>query len=70
MELLSEKFKRYQKATGGKKALGYTISMGLPDGVEERGGIGAVYDECIAKGITWEELLDYHPPTPPKDARI
>lgn len=62
MELLSEKFERYKKATGGKKALGYTVPVGLPDGVEERGGIGAVYDECIEKGITWEELLNYHPP--------
>ena len=67
MELLSEKFKRYKKATGGKDPLGYIVPIGLPDGEEERGGIGAVYDECMAKGITWEELLDYHPP---KDAKI
>lgn len=67
MELLSEKFKRYKKATGGKEPLGYIVPVGLPDGVEERGGIGAVYDECIAKGVTWEELLDYHPP---EDAKI
>lgn len=62
MESLSEKFKRYKKATGGKDPLGYIVPFGLPNGVEERGGIGAVYDECIAKGITWEDLLNYHPP--------
>ena len=62
MELLSEKFKRYKKATGGKEPLGYIVPIGLPDGVEERGGIGAVYDECIEKGVTWEDLLNYHPP--------
>lgn len=66
-ELLSEKFKRYKKATGGKEPLGLIVPYGYPEGVEERGGVAAVYDECIEKGITWEELLNYKVP---KNAKI
>ena len=61
-ELLQEKFKEYKKATGGKEIIGLCIVGGYPPGVEEMGGPIAVYDECIKRGITWQELLDYHEP--------
>ena len=55
-------FKEYRKATGGKEPLGLMVPFGYPSGVSERGGVDAVYRECIEKGITWEDLLDFHPP--------
>lgn len=61
------KFKEYRMATGGKEPIGLMVPFGYPPGVEERGGVVAVYDECIKKGITWEDLLDWHPP---KDVMI
>lgn len=67
MNRLEKKFKEYQKVTGGQEKIGLIVPFGYPHGVEERGGVEAVYDECIEKGITWEELLDFHPP---KDAHI
>lgn len=62
MNRLDKKFKEYQKATGGKNPLGLMVPFGYPNGVKERGGVEAVYEECIRKGITWEDLLDFHPP--------
>lgn len=62
MSDLEKKFKEYKRVTGGKEPLGLMVPFGYPDGVEERGGVEAVYDECIAKKITWEDLLDFHPP--------
>ena len=38
------------------------IPFGYPKGVEEMGGVIAVYEECIKQGKTWEDLLDFHPP--------
>jgi hypothetical protein len=38
------------------------MPIGYPDGVEEMGGVIAVYEECIRRGITWEDLLDFHIP--------
>jgi hypothetical protein len=62
MDIEKKKFKEYQEATGGDSPLGYIVPFGLPAGVEERGGIIAVYDECIRKKVTWEDLLNFHPP--------
>ena len=62
MESLSEKFKKYKKVTGGKDPIGLIVPFGYPPGVEERGGPAAVYDECIAQKMTWEELLNFHVP--------
>lgn len=56
-------FAEYQEKTGGEEPIGYIAPYGLPEGVEEHGGIAAVYRECIDKGITWETLLDYHEPS-------
>lgn len=64
---MNKLFKEYQKATGGKDPIGLMVPFGYPKGVEERGGVDAVYRECIEKKITWEDLLDFHPP---KDAMI
>jgi hypothetical protein len=60
------KYLEYNDKVGGEP-IGLIVPFGYPDGVEEMGGVIAVYDECIKQGITWEDLLDYHPP---KDARI
>lgn len=55
-------YERYAKAIGGEpEPIGLEVPNGYPDGVEKRGGVVAVYEECIQKGITWEELLDYKP---------
>lgn len=62
MSSLEDKFKEYRKVTGGQDPLGFIVPFGYPQGVEERGGIEAVYDECIQKKVTWEVLLDFHPP--------
>ena len=51
------KYLKYNDKVGGKP-LGLTI--GMPDfKIEERfGGVIGLYDECIKRGITWEELLN------------
>lgn len=64
---IEEKFEEYKKVTGGEEPIGLMVPFGYPPGVEERGGVIAVYNECIEKGITWEDLLDWHPP---KDVMI
>lgn len=64
---MSNLFKEYRRVTGGEDPLGFIVPFGYPDGVEERGGVDAVYRECIEKKVTWEDLLNYHPP---KDADI
>lgn len=56
-----QKYLEYNDKVGGEP-IGMIVPFGYPEGVEEMGGVVAVYDECIKKGITWEELLDYHPP--------
>lgn len=50
----------YKKKVGGEP-IGLVVPFGYPPGVEERGGVIAVYKECIKKGVTWEKLLDYTP---------
>lgn len=64
---MSNLFKEYRRVTGGEDPLGFIVPFGYPDGVEERGGVDAVYRECIEKKVTWEDLLNYHPS---KDADI
>ena len=60
------KYLEYNDKVGGEP-IGLMIPFGYPDGVEEMGGVIAVYDHCIKHNITWEDLLDFHPP---KDAEI
>ena len=55
------KYLEYNDKVGGEP-IGLMVPFGYPDGVEEMGGVIAVYDECIRRGITWEELLNFHPP--------
>lgn len=54
------KYLEYNDKVGGEP-IGLIVPFGYPHGVEEMGGVIAVYDECIKRGITWEDLLDYHP---------
>lgn len=55
-------YERYAEVIGGEpEPIGLEEPSGYPAGVEERGGVVAVYEECIKKGVTWEELLDYKP---------
>lgn len=56
-----QKYLEYNDKVGGEP-IGLMVPFGYPEGVEKMGGVIAVYDKCIKKGITWEELLDYHPP--------
>lgn len=51
----------YNEKVGGEP-IGLTVPFGYPPGVEERGGVIAVYKECIEKGVPWEELLEYEAP--------
>ena len=55
------KYLEYNDKVGGEP-IGLMVPFGYPDGVEEMGGVIAVYDECIKQGKTWEDLLDFHPP--------
>lgn len=52
-------YQEYKKKLGGEP-IGLIIPFGYPPGVEEKGGVIAVYKECIKKGVTWEELLNYN----------
>lgn len=61
-------FKEYQKVTGGNEPIGLTVPIGFPCGIESWEQVEAVYKLCIAKGITWEQLLNYK--EPPEDALI
>lgn len=54
-------FEEYKRVTGGEEPLGLMVPFGYPNGVEERGGVDAVYRECIEKKVTWEDLLNFHP---------
>lgn len=56
------KYIEYNEKVGGEP-LGLIVPFGYPEGVEEMGGVIAVYEKCIELGVTWEELLDFHPPT-------
>lgn len=55
------KYLEYNDKVGGEP-ISLIVPFGYPEGVEEMGGVIAVYEECIKQGITWEELLGYHPP--------
>ena len=55
------KYLEYNDKVGGEP-IGLIIPFGYPDGVEEMGGVIAVYEHCIKHNIKWEDLLDYHPP--------
>lgn len=56
-------YEEYKKVFGEKaNRIFPMISVGYPKGVKEHGGVVAVYKECISKGVTWEELLEYQPP--------
>lgn len=61
-----QKYLEYNDKVGGEP-ISMIVPFGYPEGVEKMGGVIAVYDECIKRGITWEDLLDYHPP---EDAEI
>lgn len=52
-------YQEYKKKVSGEP-IGLIIPFGYPPGVEEKGGVIAVYKECIKKGVTWEELLNYN----------
>lgn len=55
------KYLEYNDKVGGEP-IGLMVPFGYPEGVEEMGGVIAVYEECIKHGKTWEDLLGYHPP--------
>lgn len=61
VEILNEteegkKYLEYNEKIGGER-FGYGV--GMPDIDEKYGGEIGLYDECIKRGITWEELLNY-----------
>lgn len=55
------KYLKYNDKVGGEP-IGLIVPFGYPEGVEEMGGVVAVYEECIKQGVKWEDLLGYHPP--------
>ena len=56
-----QKYLEYNDKVGGEP-IGLIVPFGYPEGVEEMGGVIAVYEKCIEQGKTWEDLLDFHPP--------
>ncbi len=56
-----QKYLEYNDKVGGEP-ISLIIPFGYPKGVEEMGGVIAVYEHCIKHGITWEDLLEYRPP--------
>ena len=54
----------YNDKVGGKP-IGLIVPFGYPEGVEEIGGVIAVYKECIKQGKTWEDLLGFEDPDDP-----
>lgn len=38
------------------------MPSGYPGDLETEDDVIKAYKECIAKGVTWEDLLDYHMP--------
>jgi hypothetical protein len=46
----------YNDKVGGEP-IGLTVPFGYPEGVDEMGGVIAVYKECIRQNKTWQELL-------------
>ena len=61
MDEEGQKYLEYNDKVGGEP-IGLIVPFGYPEGVEKMGGVIAVYDECIKRGITWEELLKFNPP--------
>ena len=55
------KYLEYNEKVGGEP-IGLMIPIGYPAGVEEMGGVIAVYEECIRQGVTWEKLLHFKIP--------
>ena len=55
------KYLEYNDRVGGDP-IGLMVPFGYPAGVVEMGDEIAVYEECIKRGITWEDLLDFNPP--------
>ena len=54
------KYVEYNEKVGGEP-IGFIVPFGYPPGVEEMGGVIAVYEACIRQNKPWEELLDFHP---------
>lgn len=52
----------YNDKVGGEP-IGLTVPFGYPPGVDEAGGVVAVYRKCIELGVTWEKFLKYKPPS-------
>ena len=46
----------YNDKVGGDP-LGLVVPYGYPDGVDDLGGVIAVYQECIKQHKTWKNLL-------------
>lgn len=68
VELLAEQIELYMMDEEGRsyleyndkiggEPLGLVVPYGYPDGVDDLGGVVAVYQECIKQNKTWEELL-------------
>ncbi len=53
------KYLEYNEKVGGEP-IGLIVPFGYPPGVEEKGGVIAIYEECIRQNKTWEDLLDFH----------
>lgn len=54
------KYLEYNDKVGGEP-IGLMVPFGYPKGVEEMGGVIAVYEHCIEHKIKWEDLLALHP---------
>lgn len=73
IELTKDEVKNLQKSEVGRAYLEYNekvggepielfMPSGYPGDLETEDDVIKAYKECIAKGVTWEDLLDYHMP--------
>lgn len=51
----------YNDKIGGEP-IAPVVPYGYPEGFELYPSAIELYKDCIARGITWEELLNYNPP--------
>ncbi len=59
----SRAYRAYSEAIGGDpEPIGLQVPDGYPPGVQEMGGVIAVYEACVKQGCTWEKLLGYKEP--------
>lgn len=58
MHEIGKAYLEYNHVIGGEP-FGYTVGMPVSADPEIYGGVAGMYNECVKRGITWEELLQW-----------